>query len=108
MPAYQTASPSVWENANIKITAAQLGTKLNDDWTCEFMVYKNGSEYNTHSQTQVTLMAIGDATVSTGGLWLYYDLSSGKLELVVTNNTCLLYTSPSPRDAHESRMPSSA
>ena len=23
-------------------------------------------------------------------------------------NNCLLYTSPSPRDAHESRMPSSA
>ena len=23
-------------------------------------------------------------------------------------NDCLLYTSPSPRDAHESRMPSSA
>ena len=26
----------------------------------------------------------------------------------IDNNTCLLYTSPSPRDAHESRMPSSA
>ena len=25
-----------------------------------------------------------------------------------TSSTCLLYTSPSPRDAHESRMPSSA
>ena len=25
-----------------------------------------------------------------------------------TYKTCLLYTSPSPRDAHESRMPSSA
>ena len=24
------------------------------------------------------------------------------------HTTCLLYTSPSPRDAHESRMPSSA
>ena len=24
------------------------------------------------------------------------------------DNRCLLYTSPSPRDAHESRMPSSA
>ena len=24
------------------------------------------------------------------------------------NRNCLLYTSPSPRDAHESRMPSSA
>ena len=26
----------------------------------------------------------------------------------VTLERCLLYTSPSPRDAHESRMPSSA
>ena len=26
----------------------------------------------------------------------------------VKHNSCLLYTSPSPRDAHESRMPSSA
>ena len=26
----------------------------------------------------------------------------------VTNNTCLLYTSPSPRDRTRSRMPSSA
>ena len=25
-----------------------------------------------------------------------------------TTSACLLYTSPSPRDAHESRMPSSA
>ena len=38
-----------------------------------------------------------------------------KLELMVTGenagtwgDNCLLYTSPSPRDAHESRMPSSA
>ena len=27
---------------------------------------------------------------------------------IITANSCLLYTSPSPRDAHESRMPSSA
>ena len=27
---------------------------------------------------------------------------------IIFNWTCLLYTSPSPRDAHESRMPSSA
>ena len=26
----------------------------------------------------------------------------------LTSTSCLLYTSPSPRDAHESRMPSSA
>ena len=29
-------------------------------------------------------------------------------EQVVELKSCLLYTSPSPRDAHESRMPSSA
>ena len=28
--------------------------------------------------------------------------------LISRSSTCLLYTSPSPRDAHESRMPSSA
>ena len=30
------------------------------------------------------------------------------LEIVKTDNTCLLYTSPSPRDRQKSRMPSSA
>ena len=29
-------------------------------------------------------------------------------KMVEAKETCLLYTSPSPRDAHESRMPSSA
>ena len=28
--------------------------------------------------------------------------------MTILENICLLYTSPSPRDAHESRMPSSA
>ena len=30
------------------------------------------------------------------------------LSILDEDITCLLYTSPSPRDAHESRMPSSA
>ena len=51
------------------------------------MLYKNSSEYNDFSQSQVTLVAIGDAEEATGGIWMYYDLSSGRLELVVTNNT---------------------
>ena len=32
----------------------------------------------------------------------------GSLRLASQGSFCLLYTSPSPRDAHESRMPSSA
>ena len=54
----------------------------------------------------------------------YFKLGEGNLEIPITLeinrkkysaklrvariNNCLLYTSPSPRDAHESRMPSSA
>ena len=30
------------------------------------------------------------------------------IDLIGMGDSCLLYTSPSPRDAHESRMPSSA
>ena len=36
------------------------------------------------------------------------DASLEKTGKTITVNGCLLYTSPSPRDAHESRMPSSA
>ena len=80
-------SNSTWVNSHLKITAAQLGTKLADDWTIEFALYKEASSSGTLSQTQHTLVSIGDAENATGGLWLYYDVSNGKLELVVTNNT---------------------
>ena len=36
------------------------------------------------------------------GKKIFHDMNDGKFV------SCLLYTSPSPRDAHESRMPSSA
>ena len=35
-------------------------------------------------------------------------LGKGVRQAVVNVNTCLLYTSPSPRDKRQSRMPSSA
>ena len=85
---YQTGQTS-WTQANLQITSAQLGTKLADDWTFEMMVYKD-STATSLSQTQHSLLAIGDASVATGGLWLYYDVSSGRLELVVTNSSTAL------------------
>ena len=42
-----------------------------------------------------------------GDLCFFYHSNIGK-EIVGIVKVCLLYTSPSPRDAHESRMPSSA
>ena len=37
-----------------------------------------------------------------------YEPSSGLIELMDQDKSCLLYTSPSPRDPKTSRMPSSA
>ena len=43
------------------------------------------------------------------GLGIVSSLGNNKDEVKSSlYNACLLYTSPSPRDAHESRMPSSA
>ena len=36
------------------------------------------------------------------------DMFTGSVTLIESNYSCLLYTSPSPRDVEESRMPSSA
>ena len=36
------------------------------------------------------------------------DITAMRVELKSINETCLLYTSPSPRDRQKSRMPSSA
>ena len=44
----------------------------------------------------------GDAVTSETGLDIF------SMDTVKTANGCLLYTSPSPRDVEESRMPSSA
>ena len=87
-----------------KVTGAQLGTKLDGDWTLEFMLYKNYTGNGTLSQTEHTLVAIGDASGATGGLWLYYDIGTGKLELVVTNNTTTINSSSSPLQSALSNM----
>ena len=44
----------------------------------------------------LAMLEMGGGTNPVGGVWLAYLLA------------CLLYTSPSPRDVEESRMPSSA
>ena len=43
-------------------------------------------------------------------IWSAYSLIHNPkiIKQIHIDNICLLYTSPSPRDAHESRMPSSA
>ena len=39
---------------------------------------------------------------------VFTDIDMPEIDGIELMKSCLLYTSPSPRDAHESRMPSSA
>ena len=61
---------------------------------------------------KIMLLFVGLTLASTvtlaGDNILPYQLKSGKPYAGTTLNICLLYTSPSPRDATLSRMPSSA
>ena len=86
-----TAAPSVWANTNIKFAGTDLGQKLAGDWTIEFFIFKDATNSNVFSQPKETLFAIGDATVSTGGLHLFYDQSSagpsGPLTMTITNSS---------------------
>ena len=48
-------------------------------------------------------------SIGTGGVTgVYYPTGGAICRLVNKDRNCLLYTSPSPRDVEESRMPSSA
>ena len=42
------------------------------------------------------------------GVWLHVDAAIGGVFALTARHACLLYTSPSPRDKRQSRMPSSA
>ena len=55
------------------------------------------------------VLSAAGASVGLGNIWRFPYLAAkygGGIFLLIY--ICLLYTSPSPRDAHESRMPSSA
>ena len=83
-------SNATWVNSYLKVTSAQLGTRLGDDWTIEFFIYRSSTDSQTLSQTGQTLVGIGGSKDATGGLWLGYDISSGKLQLAVTNSSTQL------------------
>ena len=62
--------------------------------------------------TPISLTAFGAERLETDGINSLADIGSKVPSLTIEpfpiNNTCLLYTSPSPRDGLLSRMPSSA
>ena len=77
------------------------------------MTFSSCSKDGNESQGGVPASSINPLSVFTGGLPKGLDgiqiLTDAKGRVyAMKSSDCLLYTSPSPRDAHESRMPSSA
>ena len=71
--------------------------------------HKNSSNLgHARNYLNVVNMADGDFIWLIGDDDLLMPFAIENLYKLIEAHTCLLYTSPSPRDAHESRMPSSA
>ena len=72
--------------------------------------YNQILEYSKKSPDNITILSmlsIMETIDSVKTSSNYYNLTRD-IHIFDIPKTCLLYTSPSPRDAHESRMPSSA
>ena len=82
---------------------------------------------NTLSSTELSLVSMGEMVEVASDAWIRVDASRKVVENILDSgetvygintgfgalvsesiSSCLLYTSPSPRDVEESRMPSSA
>ena len=71
-------------------------------------VIEQGIKKN-HIFLVTTICAISDFILIFLGIFIFYSVQSYLTDsLTLILNICLLYTSPSPRDVEESRMPSSA
>ena len=89
-----------------------LGLKLNHD-TCEFMfdLDEKFERFNAEAEriTRTDIVSLASQVFDTQGFVSPYVMQYKKLlPMLWQNKTCLLYTSPSPRDLSTSRMPSSA
>ena len=103
--ASQISSASLIQND----TSALLPVNIRDDGYGKLIMVTKVDE------TEVTLMKnVGTVNYKTGQVCVGPVDVAGtpdgttRIPVTIIPSSCLLYTSPSPRDAHESRMPSSA
>ena len=110
-----------WEGANFKLKIRKVDgywnydksefdkpSKLNDNddemekiWNTQYSLkdFTAPSNFKSYDELKTRLDAVLTGSVTTG---------KSAAQMVEEDSTCLLYTSPSPRDKRQSRMPSSA
>ena len=89
------------EEAEVQIETTTIGVEMSDK------VYDTQPEMNINTNSSYTAVIktnLGDMTVE----FFTDDAPITVNNFISLSKDCLLYTSPSPRDVEESRMPSSA
>ena len=89
-----------WKQETIKNTSE---LQWNQEFECEFI----GSTLTLIAPSKLRTMTFKNPIHSRNGFDIFEEPKPNKMYCVIAD-TCLLYTSPSPRDRQKSRMPSSA
>ena len=108
----QTA-PVITVPASITVAATDAdGTSSTDAAIAAFLsgasATDNVDESSTVTNDGLAVFPLGETTVIFSATDAAGNIGSASAIVNVTDQTCLLYTSPSPRDQRGSRMPSSA
>ena len=116
-----TLSVKVFFNENVTVSGTPQLTVVNDNNANHTLSYASGSTTNelvfelaigaNNAATDAgDVLSIGANAMSLNGGTIVDSVGGGNATItnVASIGTCLLYTSPSPRDVEESRMPSSA
>mgnify|MGYP003324615432 CR=1 FL=1 len=102
--AYQSIGLGSSANDGTGDTLRAGGDKVNDNFVELYTLLGTGSALTSGMSSTATVVTLTAPVIATS-----LDLNGSELILDVDADTsCLLYTSPSPRDRQKSRMPSSA
>ena len=88
-------------------TMTQINTTGTDNNKLSMFVVVAGHEVHSHTGVRLNDTDVTTSTATVSGETVY-TVTSSEFTNTDNTNTCLLYTSPSPRDGLLSRMPSSA
>ena len=103
-----TGAAAVDTGAAVAGTGADVTTQVKPTDLQKFVTFVKGFS-NKDDLTNEELLALGNSEYSVSQLATALGIEVSDLTTAITAcQTCLLYTSPSPRDRTRSRMPSSA